>query len=166
VPHRTRNSTPPLPSATPGNASASGRPSCARRPGWPRTRRQRPPSPGFYIGPQGKDVAGLVFLHSSRARLPENSFQVGGGANSSRYMNAELDGLIDAYFRTIPMPERVSVLGRIIRHMAEQVPVMGLYCSGAPYAFANRLSNVSTRDAGGSGTNPAGTPTSGTSNEC
>jgi hypothetical protein len=34
-------------------------------------------------------------------------------------MNAELDGLIDAYFRTIPVPERTSVLGRIIRHVAE-----------------------------------------------
>ena len=111
--------------------------------------------PGFFINGQPKDVAGLLSLHSSRARLPENNFQA-PGANWSRYMTAELDGLIDAYFRTIPVPERISVLGRIIRHVAEQLPVMGTYYSGTPDAFANRLVNVSTRWAGAAaGTNPA-----------
>ncbi len=110
--------------------------------------------PGFYISPQTKDV-NLRSLHSSGARLPENSFQVSGNPNWSRYMNAELDGLIDAYFRTIPVPERISVLGRFIRHVAEQLPVMGLYYSGRPDAFANRLINVSPRSTGATGTNPA-----------
>jgi len=70
-------------------------------------------------------------------------------------MNAELDGLVETYVRTIPLPERISVLGRIIRHVAEQLPVMGLYYSGTPDAFANRLANVSTRSRGTTGTNPA-----------
>jgi len=68
-------------------------------------------------------------------------------------MNAELDGLVAAYFRTIPVPERISVLGGIIRHVAEQLPVMGLYYLGRPVAFANRLINISTRWAVG-GANP------------
>jgi ABC-type transport system substrate-binding protein len=75
--------------------------------------------PGFFIVPRPKDVNGLQTLHSSRAQLPENGFQA-PAANWSRYMNPEMDGLIDAYFRTIPMPERISVLGRIIRHVAER----------------------------------------------
>ena len=71
-------------------------------------------------------------------------------------MNAGLDGLIDAYFRTIPVPERISVLGRIIRHVAEQLPVLGTYYSGAPDAFANRLVNVTPKWAGAAaGTNPS-----------
>ena len=76
-------------------------------------------------------------------------------ANNSRYMNAELDGLIDAYFRTIPVQERISGLGRIIRHVAEQLPVMGIYYSGRPDGFATRLINVSARWSASTGTNPA-----------
>jgi peptide/nickel transport system substrate-binding protein len=112
--------------------------------------------PGFFVGTQPKDVVGLWNLHSSRARLPQNSFQVGSGGNYSRYMNAEMDGLIDAYFRTIPVPERISALGQIILHVAEQLPVMGTYYTGQPDAFANRLVNVSPKWAGAAaGTNPA-----------
>jgi len=110
--------------------------------------------PGVFITTAPKDI-NLRALHSSRARLPENNFQMPMPANHSRYMNAELDGLVETYVRTIPLPERISVLGRIIRHVAEQLPVMGLYYSGTPDAFANRLVNVSTRSKGAVGTNPA-----------
>ncbi len=110
--------------------------------------------PGVFIVTAPKDI-NLRSLHSSRARLPENSFQMPNPVNFSRYMNAELDGLIDAYLRTIPVPERISLLGGFIRHVAEQLPVMGLYYSGTPDAFANRLVNVSTRSRGLVGTNPA-----------
>lgn len=44
--------------------------------------------PGFSLSVQPKD---LINLHSSRARLPENNFQVAGLTNLSRYMNPELD---------------------------------------------------------------------------
>jgi len=104
--------------------------------------------PGFNVRLQAKDVGGLRALPSSRARLPENSFQVSGTPNISRYMNAELDGLVEAYFRTIPVPERISLLDGIIRHVAEQIPVMGLYYSFRPDAFANRLVNISPRIGG------------------
>ena len=53
-------------------------------------------------------------------------------------MNAELGGLVAAYFRTIPLSERVSVLGWIIRHVAEQLPVIGIYYSGRPDAWSRR----------------------------
>ena len=72
-----------------------------------------------------------------------------------RLAGESLDGLVEAYFRTIPAPERISVLGRIIRHVAEQLPVMGIHYTGQPAAFANRLVNVSTRSRGLVGTNPA-----------
>jgi ABC-type transport system substrate-binding protein len=111
--------------------------------------------PGFAIVGQPKDIAGLRFLHSAGARLPENQFRA-PAPNWSRYMNAELDGLIDRYFQTIPVPDRTAVLGRIIRHVAEQLPVMGTYYDGQPDAFAHRLVNVSTRVAGAAaGTHPS-----------
>ena len=52
--------------------------------------------------------------------------------NQSRYMNAQLDRLVEAYFRTISEQERIAVVGRIVRHVAEQLPVMGLTSADGP----------------------------------
>jgi len=106
--------------------------------------------PGFMIQNSASGVPGLRRLHSANVRLPENSFQVGGSENVSRYMNPELDGLIDAYFRTIPLADRIAVMGRILRHVAEQLPVMGIYYNPAPDAFGNRLLNIGIARAFGS----------------
>ncbi len=103
--------------------------------------------PGFSIYGGVHDVVGLRVLHSAQARLPENGFEVGGAINRSRYMNPELDGLIDTYFRTISPRERVPIMGRIAQHVAEQLPVMGIYYNPDPYARANRLVNVSSKPA-------------------
>jgi peptide/nickel transport system substrate-binding protein len=111
--------------------------------------------PGFYIATQPKDLDGLWSLHSSRARLPENRFQAPAPPNISRYMNAEVDGLVASYFRTLAVPERIAVLGRIVHHVADQLPVMGIMYAARPDGFANRLINVSTRSRGNFGTNPA-----------
>lgn len=118
--------------------------------------------PGFSVELTPRDVSGLRQLHSSRARLPENAFQA-SPVNVSRYMNSQLDNLIDSYFRTIPEPERIVVLGRIIRHIAEQLPVMGIYHDARPDAFSYRLINVipAGQEVSRARTR-AGTPTSGT----
>jgi peptide/nickel transport system substrate-binding protein len=104
--------------------------------------------PGFRIVNNPTGVAGLRILHSANIARPENGFQI--NANVSRYANAELDGLIDAYVRTIPVADRVGVMGRILRHVAEQLPVMGMYHNPAPDAFATRLRNVRPTRALGS----------------
>src|SRR5207249_2474179 len=80
--------------------------------------------PAFSVYSRPNDVNALRFLHSSQTRLPSNNFRAQGVGNTSRYMNPEFDALLETYFKTVPMPERIQVLGQIIRHMAEQVTLV------------------------------------------
>jgi peptide/nickel transport system substrate-binding protein len=84
------------------------------------------------------------FYHSSYTLLPSNDFR-GAPGNWSRYMNPELDALIETHQRTVPMPERTDLLGQIARHMADQVTIVGLAYPTAPGAISKRLLNVSTQ---------------------
>ncbi len=76
--------------------------------------------PVFQIFGGPLDGNGLRLLHSSQTRLPSNNFRIGGTGNRRRYMSAEFDALLDTYFKTVPVPERIQALGQIIRHMAGQ----------------------------------------------
>src|SRR4030095_11066033 len=73
--------------------------------------------PGFQLLQQPNDLRALPRLHSREAPLPENRFVASG--NKARYINPEFDALLDKYYVTIPRPERVQVLGQIIRHIAD-----------------------------------------------
>jgi peptide/nickel transport system substrate-binding protein len=107
--------------------------------------------PAFSVFNQGIDVPNLFSLHSSRAPLPENRFRVPGGqGNVGRYMNPELDALIDRYFMTVPMAERTQALEQVLLHVAEQLPVMGIYYNPRPEAIADRLIGASRERTGGS----------------
>jgi peptide/nickel transport system substrate-binding protein len=99
--------------------------------------------PGFlvFVGPD--DVNGLRFLYGSQARVPSNNFRVAGPGNRSRYVNPEFDARLDAYFKTVPVPQRIEALGQVIRHMADQVTAVGLYYNPIPGAISNRVANVS-----------------------
>jgi len=97
--------------------------------------------PAFLVRNRPSDVGSLRFLHSSQTPLPSNNYRI-ASPNHSRYMNPELDALIDAYFTTVPMTERIRVLGQITRHVAEQVTVMGLFFNPIPGAFSSRLVNA------------------------
>ena len=99
--------------------------------------------PGFLVFAGPDDVNGLRFLHSSQTRLPSNNFRIPGPGNRSRYMNPEFDGLLETYFKTVPLPERTQALGQVIRHMADQVTAVGLYYNPIPGAVSNRVMNVS-----------------------
>ena len=57
-------------------------------------------------------------------------------------MNPEFDTLLETYFKTVPVPERLQALGQIIRHMADQVTVVGLYYDPQPAAISDRVVNV------------------------
>jgi peptide/nickel transport system substrate-binding protein len=98
--------------------------------------------PGFYLQRYTSDLSGLKNLHSSVIPLPENNFRSG---NTSRYKNADLDALLDRYFATIPMPERIATLGEIVYHVADQLPQLGLFYDVEPTAIANRIQNVGPR---------------------
>src|SRR5581483_454007 len=60
--------------------------------------------PSFTVNGQPIDLRFFSRFHSNQARLAENNFV---GENRSRYMNPDLDALIDRYLVTIPHAERV-----------------------------------------------------------
>jgi len=101
--------------------------------------------PAFAVFGSGSDVTGLRFLHSSQARLPSNNFRIAGPGNQSRYMNPEFDALLDTYYSTVPVPERIQALGQIIRHQADQVTVVGLFYRSDPGAISDRMLNVGSQ---------------------
>ena len=57
-------------------------------------------------------------------------------------MNPEYDMLVDRYLATIPMNDRMAVVSQIVRHISENVPILGLMYEARPMLLANRLMNV------------------------
>ncbi len=98
--------------------------------------------PAFAVFGSPNDVNNVRILYSSETRLPSNNFRISGTGNRSRYMNPEFDTLLETYFKTVPVPERIQVLGQIIRHMADQVTVVGLHYNVQPGAISDRVVNV------------------------
>lgn len=103
--------------------------------------------PAFDLKRQPNDVDAFKRMHSSQTPLPETRFV---GTNFSRYVNSELDALIDRYFATIPKEDRVQVVGQIAQHIAEQLNLMGLFYQAEPSMIANRLQNIVVKKVGGS----------------
>src|SRR5204862_6140756 len=74
--------------------------------------------PGFQILRYPSDVlaSGPGAFHSLAARLPENNFTAsrgpGGGLNWSRYMNPEVDTLIDRFYETVPRREQLQIVSQ------------------------------------------------------
>lgn len=100
---------------------------------WPATRT---------AGIAGGLVAGLYnYFSASRVRLPENNFVGGGGP---RYINGELDGLIDRALATIPRSEREQVINQAVRHMTENAITIGAFYQPYNAAVNNRMVNVTT----------------------
>jgi peptide/nickel transport system substrate-binding protein len=106
--------------------------------------------PSFELVRNPNDIRGTRSLHSRNTALPENNFRVTG--NRSRYQNAELDRLVDQYFVTIPLQERTNIMGAIIKHMSENIPIMGVIYNSSPTLLGNRLMNIT---AGGGGATQA-----------
>ena len=95
--------------------------------------------PGFDLKSPPNDVRGLRRLHSSQTPLPETNY---GGGNSSRYISPEFDALLDRFAMTIPMQERIQVLGQVVHHIADRLILMGLFYDTQPLLIASRLHNV------------------------
>jgi len=104
-------------------------------------REYRAARPAFEMVRQPNDLSegALTRLISSEAALPENNFR---GQNRVRYMNAEYDALVDRYLVTIPTAERMDVVRLLVRHISEQVPILGLLYSAEPVLVANRIVGV------------------------
>jgi peptide/nickel transport system substrate-binding protein len=96
--------------------------------------------PGFQTG--GGNFAGLPTLDNLRPERvpgPQNGFL---GPNTGRYVNAELVALIDRYFVTIPLPERIEVLQAVFRHITDRVVVIPLYYDTTPSVIGSRVANA------------------------
>jgi peptide/nickel transport system substrate-binding protein len=104
-------------------------------------REYRSTRPAFEIVRQPNDLSesALVRLHSSEAALPENGFR---GSNRTRYMNPELDALIERYLVTIPFAERLEVVRQMVHHISDQLAVMGVLYDVSPMLISNHLQNV------------------------
>jgi peptide/nickel transport system substrate-binding protein len=95
--------------------------------------------PGFEVVSSGSGIDSLRNFKKSEIRLPENRFQ---GRNRVRYGNDQLESLIGRYYVTIPLPERMQILGDIVHHLTDQVVFLYVFYSGEPTLIGNRLVNV------------------------
>jgi len=94
---------------------------------------------GLHVQRQPTDTDNIVRYTSAEVPLPENNYR---GESKNRYMNPELDALIDRYFSTIPRPERSAALGQVVQHMTSRVVALGLFYDPTPQLISNRLVNV------------------------
>jgi len=104
-------------------------------------REYRATIPGFDLaGGGGGDLSYLERLQSKQAPVPENNFV---GRNKVRYMNAELDGLIDQLFVTVPWGPRMQIMSQIVQHISDQVVIFQLFYTANPTMISRRIENVS-----------------------
>jgi len=96
--------------------------------------------PAFEVVRQPGGWSELERFYGPNTPLPENSFT---GVNRTRHRNAEFDALIDRFFLTVPRPERMDILKRIVNYMTDQVVILPVFWDPSPTMIANRLKNVS-----------------------
>lgn len=97
--------------------------------------------PGFEMTRQPDDFSdrSLKRLLSREASVPANTFR---GQNRGRYMSPELDSLIERYLVTVPMRERLEIGRGIVKHMTENLPVMGVAYDSTAIIIGASLTNV------------------------
>jgi peptide/nickel transport system substrate-binding protein len=104
--------------------------------------------PAYWVKTGITDPDGLRGYTTVATPLPSNDFAVGAPRNDSRYMNEELDSLVTRYFRTIPVNERVDILGRIANITVRQLIHLGVFYDASTAAHSGRLTGVSDRWVG------------------
>jgi peptide/nickel transport system substrate-binding protein len=107
-----------------------------------RDREYRANYPALELVGNPNNLGSLVRLRSSQVPLPDNNYT---GLNRARYASPELDALLDRYFTTIPMGDRMEALGRIVQHLSDQVVWMGLFDRLDPAMIGNRVQGVTPR---------------------
>jgi peptide/nickel transport system substrate-binding protein len=100
------------------------------------SREYRATRPGFELT---RYPTNLDQFLSTETPLPTNNFV---GNNRSRYVSAELDDLIQRYYATVPLSQRIQLLGSVLHHMSENVTLLGVHHATQVDLVANRLSNV------------------------
>ncbi len=101
--------------------------------------------PGFELTRQPNDFSesSLRRILGREAALPENGYR---GQNRTRYMSPELDSFIDRYLTTIPQAERMEIGREIMRHVTENLPIMGVAYDSQAMLIATPLVNANAVD--------------------
>jgi peptide/nickel transport system substrate-binding protein len=103
--------------------------------------------PGVGIWRGGNTPEGSFITMHSRNALVAPPWR--GGSNRSRYMNGELDALIDQYMVTVSERARFQLVAQVMRHTTEHLNVMPLWYNVRPNAIGNRLRNVKMQQVTG-----------------
>jgi peptide/nickel transport system substrate-binding protein len=99
--------------------------------------------PSFLMYRQPNSASDLARLRGPLAPTAETRFI---GSNYARYVNPEFDAIIDRYITTIPRAERIQILRQAIRHISENLNLMGLFYDAEIGFFNSRLQNVKARE--------------------
>jgi ABC-type transport system substrate-binding protein len=95
--------------------------------------------PSFTIQRQPNGEEGMQRYHSREAPVAENNWV---GDNKGRYVNPEMDAMLDRYFVTIVRGDRVRLAQQIVQHMTSQVVPLGLFYDANAIITSNRVENV------------------------
>ena len=93
----------------------------------------------FTIQRQPNGEEGMLRYHTREAPVAENNWV---GDNKGRYMNSEMDALLDRYFVTIARGDRVQIASQIVQHMSGQAVPLGLFYDANAIITSNRVQNV------------------------
>jgi peptide/nickel transport system substrate-binding protein len=99
--------------------------------------------PGFAVQRQPADVEAIPRLHSSEARTAARGYR---GNNNARYMDPEMDALVERYQIAVALQERVPVIGQIVHKVTDEVVWLGTFFDSEPALISNRLTNVGAKE--------------------
>jgi peptide/nickel transport system substrate-binding protein len=100
--------------------------------------------PGLELVNQPHGTEGIVnLLDSSAAPLPERSYRAPNKSrNRGQYVNPQYDALMERYLTTVPIAERMQVLGQLVHQQSNLQLVMGLYYSVDAIMMSSQLVGV------------------------
>jgi ABC-type transport system substrate-binding protein len=100
--------------------------------------------PGYRVANQDHGITGISnLLHSSAAPLPERNYRSSDWPkNRGSYVNPEYDALMDRFTSTIPVQERLGIMGQLVRTQTDLQLVTGFYYTVGAVMMNNRLRNV------------------------
>jgi hypothetical protein len=101
-------------------------------------REYRATFPGFGLYRHPNDVSFLQRFTSAQVSTRQNNWTGG----DSGYHSPEYDALFERYSKTIPVRDRIDVLGQLIFHLSDQAVTMGLYYDNLAALIGNRVTNV------------------------
>jgi ABC-type transport system substrate-binding protein len=102
--------------------------------------------PAFSVNGQPLSDRQIERFTSAEARTPEHRY---AGNNRARYMDPEMDALVERYLATIPLGPRMEIGTQIVRHVTTNLPILPLFFDSYPGVAVARLANVEAADAGG-----------------